>query len=118
MDLKSKVIEILAKENYTFTQLAEYLHMTEDGLTTELTNKTLELRNLEAISKALRVPLYGFFNPGGPKINLNEKPFYINRLWTGDDEAKTAHELEIEIRLLKQIISLKEEQLKKLGSKS
>ncbi len=115
MDIKSKVIEILAKENYTFPQLAEYLHMTEEGLTTELTNKTLELRNLEAISKALRVPLYGFFRAEGIKFNTNEKPFYINKLWTGDDDTKSAQELNLEIKLLKQIIALKEEQLKKIG---
>jgi transcriptional regulator with XRE-family HTH domain len=116
MDIKSKVIEILSKENYTFSQLAEYLHMTEDGLTTELTNKTLELRNLEAISKALRVPLYSFFRLEASKFNFNEKPYYINKLWTGDDDSKTVKELEIEINLLKQIITLKEEQLKKLSA--
>ena len=70
MDIKSKVEEILAKENYTFTQLAEYLHMTEGGLTHELNNKTLELRNLEAISKALRVPLYSFFRNEGFKFDF------------------------------------------------
>jgi hypothetical protein len=118
MDIKAKVIEILEKESYTYTQLAEYLHMTEEGLTLELTNKTLELRNLEAISKALRVPLYSFFRSENMKFNPNEKPVYINKLWTGDDEAKTAKELESEIRILKQIILLKEEQLKKLAAAS
>jgi len=118
MDIKSKVIEILAKENYTYTQLAEYLHMTEEGLTMELTNKTLELRNLEAISKALRVPLYSFFRAEGMKFNVNEKPVYINKLWTGDDDTKSIKELEAEIKILKQIITLKEEQLKKIGPKS
>lgn len=117
MDIKTQVTEILAKENYTFSQLAEYLQMTEDNLETELTDKTLELRNLEAISKALRVPLYSFFRTDGSRPSFNEKPFYINRHWTGDDETKTAQELEVEIRLLKQIIALKEEQLKKLGTK-
>lgn len=116
MDIKSKIIEILSKENYTFTQLAEYLHMTEEGLTLELNNKTLELRNLEAISKALRVPLYSFFRADHSKFNFNEKPYYINKLWTGDDDVKTAKELNIEINLLKQIIALKEEQLKKLNA--
>lgn len=116
MDVKSKIIEILSKENYTFTQLAEYLHMTEEGLTMELNNKTLELRNLEAISKALRVPLYSFFRADHSKFNFNEKPYYINKLWTGDDDVKTAKELNIEINLLKQIIELKEEQLKKLNA--
>ena len=115
MDIKSKVEEILAKENYTFTQLAEYLHMTEGGLTHELNYKTLELRNLEAISKALRVPLYSFFRNEGFKFDFNQKPFYVNKLWTGDDSEKNKNQLEEEISLLKQIIELKEEQLKKLG---
>jgi hypothetical protein len=116
MDIKSKLIEILGKENYTFTQLAEYLHMTEDGLTSELTNKTLELRNLEAISKALRVPLYSFFRDENMKLDYTEKPYYINRLWTGDDNKKGILELKKEIQLLKQIIALKEDQLQKLES--
>jgi transcriptional regulator with XRE-family HTH domain len=114
MDIKGKIIEILNKEHYTFAQLAEYLHMTEDGLTTELNNKTLELRNLEAISKALRVPLYSFFRGEGVVFDFKQKPFYVNRMWTGDDEQKTAHQLEEEIKLLRQIIALKEERLHKL----
>lgn len=114
MDIKSKITEILTKENHTFKQLAEYLQMTEDELTLALTNKTLELRNLESISKALRVPLYSFFRVEGVKFNFNEKPYYINKLWTGDDDTKTITELNVEIELLKQIIRLKEEQLRKL----
>jgi len=116
MDIKTKIIEILAKENYTFTQLAEYLHMTEQGLTLELNNKTLELRNLEAISKALKVPLYSFFRAEGIKFNTSEKPYYINKLWTGDDDEKTIRQLQEEIKLLKEIISLKEQRLEKLSS--
>ena len=116
MDIKAKIIEILAKENYTFTQLAEYLHMTEDGLTTELNNKTLELRNLEAISKALRVPLYSFFRADGKVFDYKQKPFYINKMWTGDDDQKTEVQLREEIKLLEQIIALKEERLLKLGA--
>ena len=116
MDIKSKIIEILAKENYTFPQLAEYLHMTEEGLTMELSNKTLELRNLEAISKALKVPLYSFFRSEAIKFNFNEKPYYINKLWTGDDDLKTMRQLNEEIKLLREIISLKEQQVKKLSA--
>lgn len=116
MDIKAKVIEILAKENYTYRQLAEYLHMTEGSLTNELSNKTLELRHLEAISKALRVPLYSFFRNENIKFNVEDKPYYINKLWTGEDSEKTARELMAEIRILKQIIELKEEQLKKMNA--
>ncbi len=114
MDIKTKVIEILEKENYTFSQLASHLHMSEDLLSTELNNKTLELRNLEAISKALRVPLYSFFRAENFKFDYSEKPYYINRLWTGDDDNKTELQLTEEISLLKKIITLKEEQLIKL----
>ncbi|MBI2721116.1 MAG: hypothetical protein HYX39_02960 [Bacteroidetes bacterium] len=114
MEIKSRLIEILKKENYTFSQLAEYLNMSEDDLTNALNNKTLELRNLELISKALRVPLYSFFRSGDSEINYTEKPYYINKLWTGDDSLKNKGQLNEEIGLLKEIIVLKEEQIKKI----
>jgi transcriptional regulator with XRE-family HTH domain len=115
MDIKSQLVEILKKENYTFEQLAEYLNMNQDELTDALNNKTLELRNLELISKALRVPLYSFFRSPDNSVSYNEKPYYINKLWTGDDTIKNASQLNYEIGLLKEIIMLKEEQLKKIS---
>jgi transcriptional regulator with XRE-family HTH domain len=115
MDIKSKVIEILEKEKYTFSQLAEYLHMTEDGLSVELSNKTLELRNLESISKALRVPLYSFFRNDDVRFDFTQKPYYLNKLWTGDDSVKSRQQINEEIILLKHIIALKEDQLRKLN---
>jgi hypothetical protein len=114
MDVKTQLVEILNKENYTFPQLSEYLNMTEEDLTSALNNKTLELRNLELISKALRVPLYSFFRSPDNEINYNEKPYYINKLWTGDDTIKNESQLQNEIGLLKEIIILKEEQIKKI----
>ncbi len=116
MDIKSQLVEILNKEDYTFTQLAEHLGMSEETLTLELNNKTLELRNLELISKALRVPLYSFFRPEDAKRNYSEKPYYINKLWTGDDSKKKAPQLLSEIELMKQIIAMKEEQLKAMNA--
>lgn len=116
MDVKAKIIEILSKEHYTFSQLADYLHMTEDGLTTELNNKTLELRNLEAIAKALRVPLYSFFRPDNIPFDFREKPYFVNKRWMGDDDMKTTEQLTEEIKLLKHIIALKEETIKKSGA--
>ena len=80
-----------------------------------LNNKTLELRNLELISKALRVPLYSFFRSENFKIDYKEKPYYINKLLTEEDANKDATSLQGEIDLLKQIIYLKEEQLKRLN---
>ena len=114
MEIKDQLVEILTKENYTYKQLAEFLYMSEEDLTLALNNKTLDLRNLELISKALRVPLYSFFRSENTKINYNEKPFYINKLWTGDDTIKTKQQLLDEINLLKQIIVLKEDMLTKL----
>lgn len=114
MDIKSKIVEILQKEDYTFSQLAEYLQKSELSLSEELNNKTLELRSLEAISKALRVPLYSFFRSDGVKFDFSQKPYYINKLWTGDDSLKDLKQLQEEIHLLKQIILLKEDQIKKL----
>lgn len=114
MEIKLQLIEVLKKENYTFSQLAEYLNMSEQDLTDALNNKTLELRNLELISKALRVPLYSFFRSGDISVNYNEKPYYINKLWTGDDTIKDASQLNDEIGLLKEIIVLKENQIRKI----
>lgn len=83
MDIKVRLIEILKKENYTFTQLAEYLDMSEEELTNALEQKTLELRSLELISKTLKIPLYSFFREEDD-INKNTKPYYINKLWEGN----------------------------------
>lgn len=85
MDIKVRLIEILKKENYTFTQLAEYLDMSEEELTNALEQKTLELRSLELISKTLKIPLYSFFREED-QINKNTKPYYINKLWEGNKE--------------------------------
>ena len=85
MDIKVRLIEILKKENYTFTQLAEYIDMSEEELTNALEQKTLELRSLELISKTLKIPLYSFFREEDD-INKNTKPYYINKLWEGNKE--------------------------------
>lgn len=116
MDIISELAAILARENYTFAQLATHLDMSEEQLSEELSHKSLPLRKLELISKALRVPLYSFFRPDHPEVAAYEKPFYVNKLWTGDDAGKTVAQLRSEISLLKQIIHQKEEQLKKQGA--
>ena len=41
--LRKKIEEILVKENYTFSQLADYLNLSEEQLESGLENKTLEL---------------------------------------------------------------------------
>jgi len=85
MEIKVRLIEILKKENYTFTQLAEYLDMSEEELTNALEQKTLELRSLELISKTLKIPLYSFFREED-EIKKCTKPYYINKLWESNKE--------------------------------
>lgn len=114
MDLKQKVFEILKKEKYSFKDLAEYVGMSEDELSTALETKKLELRTLELISKGLKIPLYSFFRANHNYANPDEKPYYVNKLW---DENETTEEsnLKEDIQLLREILAQKEEQLKKLS---
>ena len=111
--LKQKIQEILAKENYTFKQLADYLNIPEEQLEDGLANKTLELRHLEEISKNLRVPLYSFFREHDFKLNFHEKPVYTNKLWHEGDEDSSPQKLLEEIEMLKQAIAFKEAALNK-----
>ena len=55
MDVKSQLIEILKKENYTFDQLAEYLGMNEPELTDALNNKTLEIKEAYLDTKSGKI---------------------------------------------------------------
>ena len=108
--LREKIEEILIKENYTFSQLADYLNLSEEQLEDGLANKTLELRYLEDISKNLKVPLYSFFRDTAQKTNYTEKPYFVNKLWN-DGEEVSPQKLMEEIELLKQAIAQKEAEL-------
>jgi transcriptional regulator with XRE-family HTH domain len=108
--LREKIEEILVKENYTFSQLADYLNLSEEQLEDGLANKTLELRYLEDISKNLKVPLYSFFRDTNQKTNYTEKPYFVNKLWN-DGEEVSPQKLMEEIELLKQAIAQKEAEL-------
>jgi len=110
--LRRKIEDILVKENYTFSQLADYLNLSEEQLENGLANKTLELRYLEDISKNLKVPLYSFFRDNNIKVNYSEKPYFTNKLWN-DGEDSSPQKLMEEIELLKIAISHKEAELAK-----
>ena len=110
--LRQKIEEILLKENYTFSQLADYLNLSEEQLEEGLANKTLELRYLEDISKNLKVPLYSFFRDNSQKLDYSEKPYFVNKLWN-DGEEVSPQKLMEEIELLKQAIAQKEAELAK-----
>ena len=110
--LIKKINDILAKENYTFKQLADYLGLTEQQLESGLIHKTLEIRHLEDISKNLRVPLYSIFREAGAKVDYAEKPYFTNKLWN-DGEESSPQKLMEEIEMLKKALALKEEELHK-----
>ena len=110
--LRTKIEDILKKENYTFLQLAEYLNLTEAQLDEGLKNKTLELRHLEDISKNLKVPLYSFFRNPDETVNYTEKPFYVNKLWN-DGETPSPQKLMEEIEMLKKALAFKQQGLAK-----
>jgi transcriptional regulator with XRE-family HTH domain len=113
MELKEKIFEILKKEKYSFKDLADYVGMTEEELSTALETKKLELRALELISKGLKIPLYSFFRANHNYANPDEKPYYVNKLWNEDETTEEA-ELKEDIQLLREILTQKEEQLKKI----
>jgi hypothetical protein len=114
VDVKARIIELLEIDKHSFAELAEYLDMSEDVLSDQLNQKTLELRKLETISKVLRVPLYSFFHIAGSDPHAGEKPYYIHRLWTDDDGSKSVRQLEREIEMLREVLREKEEKVRKL----
>ncbi|MEO8761941.1 MAG: hypothetical protein ABI388_10750 [Bacteroidia bacterium] len=96
MNLKDKIVALLEQNNYTYQQLAEHLHITENELDHALETKTLEVRTLELISKELRIPLYSFFRDQNEKLNLepDKEKFYDVNIWS-DQEFKYKNEINI-----------------------
>src|ERR1035437_2427176 len=85
-DLKEKVLAVLALHKYTYGQLVEYLGITETELNSQFENNSLEVRTLELISKALRIPLYSFFRDenGDYDFHSEEELFYNVDIWGKD----------------------------------
>lgn len=94
MNLKSKIIELLDKQKYSYKDLSEHLNLTEEQLDHALETKTLEVRTLELISKELRIPLYSFFrDPEQMAAYLEEKEKYYDvNIWS-DQEVKYKSEI-------------------------
>lgn len=83
-NLKEKVLEVLAFHKYTYSQLAEYLGTNEKELDTQFENNSLEVRTLELISKALRIPLYSFFRERDYELHSEEEQYYNIDIWGKD----------------------------------
>jgi transcriptional regulator with XRE-family HTH domain len=112
MNLKEKIIKLLAEKKVSYQQLAEHLGITELQLDHALETRTLEVRTLELISKELRIPLYSFFRDPAQlnkHINTHTEPYYNVNIWS-DQEVKYQSEIET---LGEQIASLKAELTRK-----
>jgi transcriptional regulator with XRE-family HTH domain len=127
-NLKAKVLDVLAFHKYTFSQLAEYLGTTEKELDTQFENNSLEVRTLELMSKALRIPLYSFFREGDYDVSLGEEQYYNIDIWgkdgiklraklndadTCDISDKELEKLKMEIKELEKLIHQIETKRKK-----
>ena len=127
MDLKNKVLELLEEKKFSYSDLASYLGITEATLDHALDTETLEVRTLELISKALRIPLYSFFRDPvkmEKQLNANETAYYDAKIWEDtnfqfrSENEKLRQELQDckkEIEKRDQIIDALESQLKKGG---
>ena len=125
MNLKEKILSLLEENNYSYTQLAEFIGISEDKLDYALETETLEVRTLELISKALRIPLYSFFRDPdkmAQQINKEEDKFYNVSLWehqkmeVRSENKKLKEEIEEykkELDKKDQIIEALESQIKK-----
>ncbi|MCD6065561.1 MAG: hypothetical protein K0S33_387 [Bacteroidetes bacterium] len=112
MNLKDKIVQLLGEKKFTYKQLAEHLHISEEQLDHALETKTLEVRTLELISKELRIPLYSFFRDQASMsqyMNAYIEPYYNVNIWS-DKEIKYKTEIDI---LKEQIENLKAELIRK-----
>ncbi|MFH1319565.1 MAG: hypothetical protein ABII90_02785 [Bacteroidota bacterium] len=116
MNLKKKIEIFLKARDKTMKDLADYLKLSEDDLNNALSDNTLEIRTLENISKALRIPLFSFFHDPLAPEPKKEIPYYTEKLpETEEFDVKTERQmLQSEIKMLQRAIKGKEETLRQL----
>ena len=81
IDLKEKVLQVLKMNDHTYAELAEHVGLSEKELDKQFADNSLEVRTLELISKALRIPLYSLFRDTNYDINFNEELYYNVDIW-------------------------------------
>ena len=81
INLKDKVLAVLKLNDHTYAQLAEYVSIPEKELDKQFADNSLEVRTLELISKALRIPLYSLFRDAGYEVKYNEELYYNVDIW-------------------------------------
>lgn len=125
IDLKEKVLQVLSMNNHTYAELAEHIGLTEKELDRQFADRSLEVRTLELISKALRIPLYSLFRNTTYEIDYNEELYYNVDIWGKDGiELRTTLKKDAkgnisddEIEKLRKELKEKENLLKEMESK-
>lgn len=121
MNLKFRIKQLLEKHHHTYGELASYVGLTEDQLDKVLDNHTIEIRTLESISKAIKVPLYSFFRDHNVQMP-DAFPAYSNDLWQGEEDKlrkelselkQKLQNMQIEMNEKDEMLSALENELKK-----
>lgn len=81
LNLKNKILAVLRLNNYSYSQLAQHVGISEKDLDQQFEDNSLEVRTLELISKALRIPLYSLFRDTDYEINYDEELYYNVDIW-------------------------------------
>ncbi|MCU0435171.1 MAG: hypothetical protein MUC87_17065 [Bacteroidia bacterium] len=120
-DLKKRIEAILKMRDYTYTALVDHLGTTERELDRALAQSTIEIRTLEKISKALRIPLYSFFRNTDEPGDDQPHNYYNVNIWAPEEiQLRTENEnlrqevdrLRLEVAKKEILIQGLEEQLK------
>ena len=80
MSLKHRIEVFLKAQGKTLSDLADNIEIDLTELERGINDNSVEVRTLENISKALRIPLYSFFPGYLPKPGKSEIPYYNRRL--------------------------------------
>lgn len=120
MNLKEKILQVLDKKNYTYTELATYLSISEAELDFAIENNTIEIRTLELISKELRIPLYSFFRENFEGFDFEKESYYNENIWSKEEESESIPDLRTlreEIEALRADVLKKDQLINALESK-
>ena len=116
MSLKNRIEVFLKARNKTLADLADHIGMDLSELEHGITDSSVEVRTLENISKALRIPLYSFFPGDLTRAEKNEIPYYDRRLPDKDlsNDVSEAKFLTDEIKFLSKYLKSRQKQLENL----
>ena len=81
INLKEKVLAVLKLNNHTYSELVEHVGISEKELDKQFADNSLEVRTLELISKALRIPLYSLFRDTDYELKFDEELYYNVDIW-------------------------------------